>query len=87
VYLFINKSGPTLLRELKRFVSIISRQYQKNVKIFHSDQDTGLETDHDKWTKDEGFQIEWSAIYTPAQNGSAERSGGVIETKIRYICL
>jgi hypothetical protein len=66
---------------------MISRQYQKDVKIFHSDQDTGLGTDHDKWTKDEGFQIEWSAVYTPAQNGSAERSGGVIETKARCICL
>jgi hypothetical protein len=86
VYLLVNKDSKTLLLQLRRFASMILRIYKKKIKIFHSDQDTGLGTEYDNWIQDEGILIEWSAVYTPAQNGSAERSGGVIEIKARCIC-
>ena len=85
VYLLANKSASSILETIKQFAAYCKRQYCCQIKIFHSDQDPGLGTIYNEWISNEGYQIEWSAVYTPEQNGSAERSGGVIEMKAR--CL
>lgn len=85
VYLLTNKNASSILTSLKQFATYCYRQFQKKIKIFHSDQDPGLGNHYNDWISDEGYRLEWSAVYTPEQNGSAERSGGVIEMKAR--CL
>ena len=39
------------------------------------------------WIASEGIILETSAPYTPAQNGTAERSGGVIINRAREMRL
>ena len=55
----------------------------KDIAMLHSDNDTSLGKAFEKWAKDEGIVVEMSAPATQAQNGRAERSGGVVIAKAR----
>ena len=56
-----------------------------SVAIFRTDQESRIGKDIERWLKELGITIKYSARYTPEQNGSAEHSEGVLETKARYI--
>jgi len=71
------------LQTIKEFTAFVRRQYGQAVQIIHLDGETSLGNDFDNWVAQEGIAVERSAPYTPAQNGAAERSGGVIVTKAR----
>ena len=68
-------------------MNIVERTYgsEFGVAIFRTDQESGIGKDIERWLKELGITIEYSARYTPEQNGSAECSGGVLETKARCI--
>ena len=73
------------LSTIKEFEAWISRRYNQLIRIIRVDGERSLGKDFDDWTAGKGITVEWSAPYTPAQNGAAERSGGVILTKARAI--
>ena len=85
VYTLRNKSDAT--RTIKRFTAFIWNQYKCKIQIFHTDGERSLGNDFTDWIATEGISIEITAPDTPAQNGSAERSGGVIINRARALGL
>ena len=86
-YLLSNKLQSTLLTVIKYFVNMVERMYgiKFGIAIFRTDQESGIGSETEHWLQEVGITVEYSARYTPEQNGSAERSGGVLETKARCI--
>jgi hypothetical protein len=70
------------LRVLKDFVNWMSKRFDLKVKVVRSDNEMARKrTLH--WLRSQGIDFEPSAPRTQAQNGLAERSGGVIMEKAR----
>ena len=67
------------------FHTYVRIQYGCHINVFHTDGETALGGEFDRWVKWKGIAMEISAPYTPAQNGAAEKSGGVIMTRARAI--
>jgi hypothetical protein len=67
-----------LLKILKEFTTFVQTRYDCTVRKLRTDGKKSLGDDFTNWVKAEGLTFEPSAPYTPEQNGSAERSGGVI---------
>ena len=66
------------------FTAFVKRQYDQDILVWHTDGEKVLEQrSFGDWLREEGFIFETSAPYTQAQNGSAERAGGVIMRKAR----
>lgn len=82
-YILASKSQTT--DTIYRFITYIDRQFRKKIRYLHSDQESSLGNEFERLLSNTGIQWEPSAVDTPAQNGSAERSGGVILTKARTI--
>ena len=70
-----------VIREFTQFVGL---NYQP-IKTLRIDNERSLGTNFDIFTQTKGIAVEYSAPYTPEQNGAAERSGGVITAKARCI--
>ncbi|KAI8397453.1 hypothetical protein FOFC_20725 [Fusarium oxysporum] len=86
-YFHTEATQAALLGSLKSFESMIQRQYALGLCRIHRDNDPSLRTAYEDWIHQEGIQDEPTAPYTSAQNGPAERSGGVIATKARSMQL
>ena len=84
-YPILNKLQSTLLAVIKFFVNMAERTYTSSIAVFHTDQESGIGRDIERWMQEIGITFEYSARDTPAQNGSAERSGGVLEIKAHCI--
>jgi transposase InsO family protein len=67
------------------FAAFIRRRFKYEVQTFHTDNEPALGEKFDTWVKDNGYTVEYSAPYTPGQNGAAERSRGLIIIKARII--
>ncbi|CAD6504435.1 BgTH12-06165 [Blumeria graminis f. sp. triticale] len=63
----------------------IRTQVSLEICIVYRDNDVSLRQEYQNFIPDHGILDELTAPYTPAQNGSAERSGGVISTKARMM--
>jgi transposase InsO family protein len=74
------------LRVLKDFIPWIRQKYEVNVKTIRSDNELGRKKTL-QWLRSQGITFEPSAPNTQAQNGIAERSGGVIVEKARAMRL
>ena len=85
VYTLPLRNQEQLLANFKEFTAMVERQYGYQAKIYHKDNEKALGNRFDDWTRTSGILEEVSAPYTPEQNGSSERSGGVILTKARCI--
>jgi transposase InsO family protein len=85
VYTHSEKTQAELLGVFQEFEAFVKRQFNRKIKIFRVDGEPGLGKLFDTWATDEGIDFETSTPYSPEQNGSAERSGGVIATKARCI--
>ena len=83
VYSLSDKEQSTILRTLKEFVAFVQTRYNCTVRGFRSDDERGLGKRFTRWIKTSGRTFEPSAPYTHEQNGSAERSGGVIILRAR----
>ncbi|MDI6015633.1 GAG-pre-integrase domain-containing protein, partial [Escherichia coli] len=66
-------------------IRYIERQFGYRVLVIRIDVERSLTTAFRDWVKEEGITIEHSAEYTPEQNGSAERSGGILTSLSRTI--
>ncbi|KAK2666816.1 Ribonuclease H superfamily, partial [Fusarium oxysporum f. sp. vasinfectum] len=86
-YFHTEATQAALLGSLKSFESMIQRQYALGLCRIHRDNDPSLRTAYEDWIHQEGIQDEPTAPYTSAQNGPAERSGGVMATKARSMQL
>ena len=63
----------------------MKRQYNKDIKILRIDRERSLSKRFIAWTNKLGIVVERSALYTPEQNGAAERLGGVILARARLL--
>jgi transposase InsO family protein len=87
IYLLSDQTQATILEALQAFEAYIQRQFQLGICIIHRDNDRALQGDYISWIDCVRIQDEPTAPYTSAQNGPAERSGGVIGTKSRTMQL
>ena len=87
VYTHSTKNQTTLLQIFQEFDVFIKWQFDQKIRIFRIDGETALGQQFDTWGMEEGLKFETSTPYSPEQNSSAERSGGVIVTKSRCICI
>src|SRR5436853_2944635 len=85
VYTHSEKTQRAFLEIFEDFTTYIQRQFGIKIKIFRTDNETSLGNDFKAWARREGIDLETSTPYAPEQNGSAERSGGVIVAKARCI--
>ena len=83
VYTLSDKKESTLLKAIKQFVAFVKTRYNCTVQGFRTDGERSLGKKFLDWIKSKGITLETSAPYTPEQNGSAERSGGVIISRAR----
>jgi len=65
------------------YCNVIERRYGFKVAIIHTDGETALGGNFKEAMAERGISLEISPPYTQSQNGSAERSGGVIIEKSR----
>ncbi|OAQ57580.1 polyprotein [Pochonia chlamydosporia 170] len=85
IYIYLLKDATTesVLGVLKAFEAYIRRQFDTSICVIHRDNDRALQAEYDAWVRSQGIDDEPTAPDTPAQNGPAERSGGVIGSQSR----
>lgn len=81
VYTHSKKSQTTDI--VVAFFNLVERQYKLSVRFFRTDGETSLGGKFDEVIAKKGIKTERSAPATPAQNGAAERAGGMIIMKAR----
>ena len=81
VYCHTRKNGA--LETIMEFLNMAKTRYGKTVKYFRVDGERTLGRDFDRLIASYGISVEMTAPATPAQNGAAERAGGVLVTKAR----
>lgn len=74
---------PSLSRATARFLTTIERQHGLVVKKIETDNEIVRSKAMRRFFTDRGIVVEPSAPDTQAQNGGAERSGGVVKLKAR----
>ncbi|KAI1510922.1 gag-pre-integrs multi-domain protein [Pyrenophora tritici-repentis] len=78
----------SIIRLLTTFFSFMKNHYNISVKTIESDNEiTTVKPDVERWLATQGIRVEPSAPDTQAQNGGAERSGGVNKEKARAMRL
>ena len=88
LYFNDNRLARSIIKLLHSFVQFLKVQFNVTVKIIESDNEIfSVKADVEKWCLAKGIKIEPSAPDTQAQNGGAERSGGVIKEKARTMRL
>jgi hypothetical protein len=87
IYVLQDHTTASVFGSVKVFAALIERQYDLTICRIHRDNDRALQTEYDRWVKKEGIIDESTAPRTPAQNGRAERSGGVIGTQARTMLI
>ena len=70
---------------LRQAFALIRRRFNGDVVFLRVDGETSLDLDFLDDLKEVGITYEASAPYTPAQNGHAERMGGVLAMKARAL--
>ena len=71
------------IKDILSWISTHCHEGLQKVKCIRMDNDTALSNDIKNLFKDRSIQLQTTAPYTPAQNGIAERAGGVIATMAR----
>ena len=67
-----------LLEFIKEFVQFIKTCYDCIVHILHLDNESSLQTQFVNWTQEMRIAVEFTAPYSPSQNGRAEWARGMI---------
>ncbi|KJZ70533.1 hypothetical protein HIM_10077 [Hirsutella minnesotensis 3608] len=79
-----DRKAETIKEALEILFGILDRRYQIKPRVIECDNEIYEKKQQVRnWLESLFILIEPSAAYTQAQNGGAERSGGVIETKAR----
>ncbi|CAD6501011.1 BgTH12-06711 [Blumeria graminis f. sp. triticale] len=82
-YALSNSSAQELVGCIGNVQRFVKTQFSLDICVVHRDNDVSLQQEYQNFISDHGILDEPTAPYTPAQNGSAERSGGVISSKAR----
>ena len=85
LYLSSNKGQSELKAIFKQFIFYAERQFGSIVRAVRLDQEKGIGRDIENWLTKMGLEMEWSSVYTPAQNGRAERSGSALMVRARAL--
>ncbi|KAJ6437664.1 Cut9 interacting protein Scn1 [Purpureocillium lavendulum] len=83
IYLLRDATVESVLGVHKAFEAYVQRQFHTSICIIHRDNDRALQSEYLDWIKSRGIEDEPTAPDTPAQNGPAERSGGVVGSQSR----
>ncbi|PON14067.1 hypothetical protein C2W62_31025, partial [Candidatus Entotheonella serta] len=85
IYIYLLKDATTesVLGICQAFEGYVQRQFSTSICIIHRDNDRALQAEYLAWIKVKGIDDEPTAPDTPAQNGPAERSGGVVGSQSR----
>ncbi|KAF7565076.1 hypothetical protein PtrM4_045100 [Pyrenophora tritici-repentis] len=87
-YLSDNRTARVILKSLKMFVTFMMNQFGITVKVIETDNEIfSVKPEVARWCRTRGIVLESSAPDTQAQNGGAERSGGVVKEKGRAMRL
>lgn len=83
-YYLQDRKAQSIIVAIDSLFKILSRQFRVTPRVVECDNEiTQVKPQVSAWLVDKGIRIEPSAPQTQAQNGSAERSGGVIKEKSR----
>ena len=83
-YYLSDRSAKAIITCFKHLIKLFEVQYEVRLKIVEADNEINTQKPRVReYLEEKGIQLEPSAPYTQAQNGGAERSGGVIKEKIR----
>ncbi|KAL2125978.1 hypothetical protein VTI74DRAFT_2034 [Chaetomium olivicolor] len=82
-YYLHNREATSILAAIKHLFSLLDTQFQIRPRALETDNEFARVTAIQDFCSGKGTKIEPSAPDTPAQNGGAERSGGVIKEKAR----
>lgn len=83
-YYLTDRKRPTLITAFQRHINLLKNQFDIRVKVIECDNEiTEANEGVGKWLTKQSIQLEPSSPYTQAQNGGAERSGGVVKEKAR----
>ena len=83
VYTYAEKSAVNMA--IVWFIAWVQNKYNLTIEAFHTDGETSISDETINFIKRRGIEMRISAPYTPAQNGKAERAGGVISAAARTI--
>ncbi|KAF4415202.1 retrotransposon hobase, partial [Fusarium acutatum] len=80
-YYFTNRYDENLLTMLKHFVQMLETMYDIKVRVIETDNELQKGNLTRGWITEKGIRVDESAPRTQQQNGSGERSGGVVKEK------
>jgi hypothetical protein len=87
-YFTDNRTARSIIDKLSTFLTFLKNHYNVTVKTIEADNEiTTVKPEVKQWLERQGIIIEPSAPDTQAQNGGAERSGGVNKEKARTMRL
>lgn len=86
-YYLENHLAGSILAALRHLFVFLQRQYNIEPKVIECDNEFMRSNAITTFFSDQGVKVEPSALYTQAQNGGAERPGGVIKEKMRTIAI
>jgi hypothetical protein len=58
VYTLPSKSESILLNTIQQFIALVNRLFNREIKIFRSDNETSLGNKSNDWIKTEGYNLE-----------------------------
>lgn len=87
IYLLRDATTESVLGVCKAFEAYAQRQFNASICVIHRDNDSALQAEYTTWIASKGIEDEPTAPDTPAQNGPAERSGGVIGSQSRAMLV
>ncbi|KAL5371948.1 hypothetical protein DPSP01_013875, partial [Paraphaeosphaeria sporulosa] len=83
-----NRPARSIIKVLNDLILLLIVQFGVTIKVIKSDNEIfTVKADVERWYMSKGIKIEPSAPNTQAQNGGAERSGGVIKEKAHTMRL
>ncbi|KAI1676002.1 rve multi-domain protein [Pyrenophora tritici-repentis] len=87
-YLIDNRTARSIIKILTNFLTFLKNQYNITPKVVETDNEIAtVKPEVMRWLQARGIIVEPSAPDTQAQNGGAERSGGVNKEKARAMRL
>jgi len=88
LYFTDNRTAASIIAKLANFILFLKNHFNITVKVIESDNEiTTVKPQVQHWLATKGIIVEPSAPDTQAQNGGAERSGGVNKEKARAMRL
>jgi hypothetical protein len=88
LYFTDHRTAKSIIKALSIFILFLKNHYNIAVKTIEADNEIAtVKPDVERWLATQGIIVEPSAPDTQAQNGGAERSGGVNKEKARVMRL